>query len=334
MGNRSLTRLFGAPLIASAVVACGTQSDSGNSVDTPIGEIVHVIGDLYEARTGIHNTVFLVTPEGIILCDPINADFAQWLKVEFSRRFGLPVVYVIYSHHHPDHAAGGIVFNDTATFVAHEAIVPALNAPLPSNAATLDLNGDGRLDRAEATALAYDRDFDRYDRNGDGSITGAEINADTPMPDVVYSNRMTITLGGSTVELMHPGAAHSDDLSIVLFPTEDAFFGVDFMHLNRFPATLGGYPVARYADAIARVQVLDFNIVIQGHGEIGEKADLGVFLDFLRALETGVSNGIARQQSLEQLQESLFFPEYEDWLLYDVRRRTLFAETYELLSQP
>jgi len=324
-------RLVGASSVILITSACSPQ---GDSEDPAVGEIINVTGDLYEARAGIHNTVFLVTPEGVILSDPINVEFSQWLKTELLERFGSTVTYVIYSHHHPDHAVGGTVFADTATFVGHEGVTTALDAPLPSNAATLDLNGDARLERAEATGLAYDRDFDRYDRNGDDSITGLEINAEIPPPDIVYSNHMTITLGGSSVELMHPGPAHSDDMTVLLFPEQRAVFGVDFMHVKRFPVTLGGYSVARYVDAIAKVQALDFDTVIPGHGDVGGKADLVLFLDFLRALETAVASGINEGQSLEDMRENLSFPDYEDWLLYDTRRVNLITEAYEILTRP
>ena len=84
--------------------------------------------------------MFLVTPDGVILADPIGIDFARWLKTELSDRFGSTVKYVIYSHHHPEHATGGTVFADTATFVAHENVIAALDAPFPSNAGQMDLN--------------------------------------------------------------------------------------------------------------------------------------------------------------------------------------------------
>ena len=328
-------RLVIAPCAVLISFACAAQGNRGIPVDRPGGEIIHIAGDLYEGRSGSHNTVILVTSEGVIMADPIGLGFSQWLKAELADRFGTTVKYVIYSHHHPDHIAGGIVFADTATFVGHEGVTTALNAPLPSNAATLDLNGDGRLDRSEATALGYGgASFDRYDRNGDGSITGVEINAETPPPDIVYTDHLTISLGGSSVELMHPGPAHSDDMTVLLFPEQRVVFGVDFMHVNRFPATLGGYPVVQYVDAVAKVQDLDFDIVIQGHGDDGVKADLAFFLDFLRALEAAVASGIAAGSSLDELRDNLFFPDYEDWLLYDARRVNLITEAYELLTGP
>ncbi len=331
---KNLIRLVIAPCTVLIVVACAPEGDSENPAERPVGEIIELMGDLYEARTSFHNTVFLVTTDGIILADPISEEFAEWLKAEFTERFGSTVKYVIYSHHHPDHASGGTVFANTATFVGHEQVAAALSEPFPRDAAEFDLNGDGRLSRAEATDHAYPSHFDQYDRNGDGYITGAEINAKTPPPDIVYSEHMTITLGGSRVELMHPGPAHSEDITVLLFPEQRAVFGVDFLHVQRFPSTLYGYPVAEYVDAIAKVQVLDFDILIPGHGDVGEKADLVLFLDFLRALDAGVADGIAEGRSLDDLRENLFFPGYDDWLLYDERRIDLITETYELLAEP
>lgn len=327
-----------ATVTALAASGCITQEDSATSVgDEPIGAITHIAGDLYEAYEtggggGSHNTVFLVTSDGIILSDPIRVEFAEWLKMELSERFGQAVKYVIYSHHHPDHASGGTVFADTATFVGHEQTTIDLNASLPSNAADLDVNGNGLLERSEATGLAYPQNFDRYDLNGDDTLTGAEINAETPRPELVYSDEMTITLGGSSVELMHPGPAHSDDMSVLYFPEERAAFAVDFLHVKRFPVTLGGYPVAQYVDAIARVETLDFDILIPGHGDIGTKNDLVLFLDFLRALEAAVAAGIDEGKTVEELSETVSIPGYEDWLLYDARRVTLVTETYALLT--
>ncbi len=159
-------------LLASACAPPEDTSVEAPSVEAP-AQIVNITGDLYEVRSGTHKTVFLVTGEGIILSDPTNLEVAEWLKAEFAQRFDQAVTYVIYSHHHPDHVAGGTAFADTATFVAHENVTSALAAPLPSNAATLDQNGDGQLDRSEATGLGYGgQNFDRYDRNGDGTMTG------------------------------------------------------------------------------------------------------------------------------------------------------------------
>ena len=176
-----LIRFVGLVTISCLVLlasACSPERDDTGPAEGPVGvrEIIQIAGDLYEARDGGHNTVFLVTPEGVILGDPMGVEAAQWLKQEIAERFDATVEYVIYSHHHPEHSTGGNVFADTATFVAHENTVAALNAPFPSNAGQMDRNGDGRIERADATDPGYGGGaFDRYDRNGDGSITAKRL---------------------------------------------------------------------------------------------------------------------------------------------------------------
>jgi glyoxylase-like metal-dependent hydrolase (beta-lactamase superfamily II) len=98
--------------------------------------IEHVSGGLYKFTNQFHSSVFLVTDEGIIATDPINAEAAAWLKGEFDKRFGKPVKYLIYSHHHADHVSGGDAFG-AEQIVAHENIIDDIEkdkvpTPLPT----------------------------------------------------------------------------------------------------------------------------------------------------------------------------------------------------------
>jgi glyoxylase-like metal-dependent hydrolase (beta-lactamase superfamily II) len=96
------------------------------SAQQPVREITKIAGEVYRFRNAGHFSVFAVTPAGIIVTDPIDAGAATWLKAELARRFNQPVKYVIYSHSHADHASGGEVFAETATFVGHEATRTAM----------------------------------------------------------------------------------------------------------------------------------------------------------------------------------------------------------------
>lgn len=110
--NTILIGVFVASLLGVAGVA--TAQDGAKRTITKIK------GDLYRFQNNFHYSVFLVTPDGIIATDPINADAARWLKAELKKRFDKPIRYLIYSHDHVDHIAGGEVFADTALVVAHE----------------------------------------------------------------------------------------------------------------------------------------------------------------------------------------------------------------------
>ena len=51
-----------------------------------------IAGDLYRFQNNFHYSVFLVTPAGIIVTDPIDANAAKWLKAEIATRFNQPII--------------------------------------------------------------------------------------------------------------------------------------------------------------------------------------------------------------------------------------------------
>src|SRR5437870_12980548 len=172
-------------------------------------EIGKLTGDTYYARMDDYVSVFMVTPEGIALVEPIGTEFAIWLKAELTRRFNVPVKYVIYSHSHWDHASGGAVYADTARFIGHENMLkniamPPANTPIPQNMRAQDANNNGRIEQSEAQGNIKAQ-FELYDANHDGMLTGAELTrgpiANVRAPDLTYSDRMNINLGGNRVEI-------------------------------------------------------------------------------------------------------------------------------------
>lgn len=122
-------------IIAAALCVLGTHLAipvAQSQEDAAIHEIIPVTEDLYRFRSNAHYGVFLVTDEGIIVADPINADTARWLRTELAHRFELPVRYLIYSHDHADHASGGEEFGSETEIIAHVNTAKAMvnNAPV------------------------------------------------------------------------------------------------------------------------------------------------------------------------------------------------------------
>ncbi len=101
-------------LFFSSLVFTGALAQEANR------SITQIKGDLYRFQNNFHYSVFLVTDDGIIATDPINADAARWLQAELTTRFEQPIKYLIYSHDHVDHIAGGEVFDDAVTIIAHD----------------------------------------------------------------------------------------------------------------------------------------------------------------------------------------------------------------------
>ena len=163
---------------------------------------------------------------------------------------------------------------------------------------------------------------------------GNEIFADVRAPDRTYSDRLTITLGGKTVELIHAMPSHSDDSTILRFPEERAIFGVDFVNVRRVPfQNMGGGPVAPWIEANRHLQTLDYDIVAPGHGDVvGTKADVDDSTRYLEDLLAAVTEGIATGQSLEEMQQSIMLEDYADWAQYEAWRAQNIQGAYEGLT--
>jgi glyoxylase-like metal-dependent hydrolase (beta-lactamase superfamily II) len=288
------TRLVVLLLLASAAYA---QQPQGQ----PTRSITRLTGDLYRVQNNDHYTVFLVTPDGIILADPINVDLASWLKQQLAARFpGASVRYVLYSHHHQDHASGAAAFNETAELVAHENFNVALTESAGQN---------------ETAATRY---------------------AAVVRPESTYRERRTIRLGGKTVELIHPGpTAHAADFTVLYFPAERVVFGVDFMSVRMVPGSntlANGASVADYVNAIKAVEALDFTTAAPGHGPVGTRSDIAAHRQYFENLATRVAAGIKAGRTVKELQAARIMDEYKDWIEYDEDNDINIANVYKTLS--
>ncbi len=253
----------------------------------PKRSITKIAGDLYRFQNNFHYSVFLVTDAGVITTDPINADAAKWLKKEISSRFNKQVKYLIYSHDHVDHVAGGEVFADTAVVIAHE--------------------------NAKRTIIGEKRP--------------------TAVPNLTFSDEMTVELGGKTVELRYVGPSHSDNMIVMHFPAERAVFTVDFISVKRLPyMTMSDAYLPGLIGAIAEVESIDFDILVPGHGPIGTKADASDHRRYVEDLYDAVLAAARAGQTLEQMQQSIKLSKYASWGRYKEWLPLNIKGAYERIS--
>ena len=111
--------------------------------------------NVYIFRYGNHQAMFVVTRDGVIATDPIGYGRPQAVTTyvdEIKKVTDKPIRYLIYSHHHYDHIAGGKPFKDAgAKIIAHKrakerlAVLKDPATPLPDETMdkkrTLNLGG-------------------------------------------------------------------------------------------------------------------------------------------------------------------------------------------------
>lgn len=321
------------------VALAGTVPNAAAQQKTPPRGIVNITGQLYRAQNDNHYTVFLVTPEGIIMSDPINRDFARWLKGEFATRYKVPVRYVLYTHKDWDHASGGVVFADTAEFVGHANMragvaLPPGNPPLPADAVKADANRNGLIERSEAAGATAER-FDLFDEDRNGILTAAELIRgsvnDVHLPSTTFRDRHTVMLGGKRVNMIHLGTAHTDDSTVLHFPDERTVFSADVLQIKRLPQNITP-SIGAYIDALRTIVAIDFDHAATGHALMGTKKDAQMSLQYLEDLATGVAAGIGAGRSLQDIQKTLTLDAYKDFERWDTHRTVHIAQAYALLK--
>lgn len=164
----------------------------------------------------------------------------------------------------------------------------------------------------------------------DGAVIVAHENAaeviageqrPTAMPEITFSDRMALTLGGKTVELIYVGPSHSNNMIAMYFPAERAVFTVDFISVKRLPfRTLGDAYFPEWMEAIRRVEDLDFDILVPGHGEMGTKADAADHRVYLETLYDEVLAAARAGMSVEEMKATITLDAYQDWQQYDAWR--------------
>ena len=235
--------------------------------------ITQIKGDLYRFQNNFHYSVFYVTPAGAIVTDPINADAARWLKAEIKKRFDKPIKYLILSHDHSDHSAGGEVFAQDGTIVISHT-------------------------RTKAVIIGEKRP--------------------TATPNITFKRRLDLELGGARVELRHVGRNHSDNMIVMRFPKERVLFAVDFIPVKTVAyKTLSDAYLPGWIRSLARVEKMDFDILVPGHGQIGSKADVTLFKKYMRDLYNQVLAAARAGKSLEEAQASVDLSKFQDMAMFD-----------------
>src|SRR6516164_10812845 len=139
----------GACLMSLAALTLAAVAASAPADVPPLYATTKVDGTdgVYIFRYNRHQSMLIVTPEGVIATDPIGLcrPAAKAYIEEIRKITSAPIKYVIYSHSHFDHVAGGQPFKDLgAVFVAHRNAKARITALKPADVVVPDQEVDGK----------------------------------------------------------------------------------------------------------------------------------------------------------------------------------------------
>ena len=233
--------------------------------------------NVYIFRNGNHQSMFVVTKDGVIATDPIaygrptgGADYVAEIRKVTDRK----IKYLVYSHHHYDHVAGGQAFKDAgAKIIAHKrakerlAVLKDPNTPLPDEvfdkSRTLTLGGT----RLELTYVGMN--------HSDSTLVMR-----LPKEKILF-----------VVDLVPVGT----------FPGRGM---IDF------------YPLEAM-DSLKRIEAMEFDRLIPGHpgapnGRLGTKQDVADQLTLQTHVSERVREAAQQGKCWEPVEKEMQFDKYKD----------------------
>lgn len=225
------------------------------------------------------NSSFVVTAEGIVVIDTpyLPIDAVKW-RDEMTKRG--EIRFIINTEHHRDHVTGNYFLPG---MVISSQMVRAVFGD------TLDTPEDvrRRLKAADPESLHLAENYQ-------------------PKPPAIsFSERMYLYLGEQTFELIHlPG--HTLGQVGVYLPQERVIFTGDNFTNGWQPALSYSYPLD-WVESLKRVEAMDVDIVVPGHGEIADKQAVRAFRQTIEQCIDTVREAIDQGMSQEEAADRISF---------------------------
>ena len=253
---------------------------------TELVEVADGVFAYIQANGGlcISNAGFIVGDDDVLIVDtlftrPMNHEFQAQIRRVTSK----PARHLVNTHHHVDHTLGNALFPDSC-IVAHrmaEAMMGRMEVP-------------GILPYAVPHFAA--------------DIEGVPVR----MPDIAFEGSLEFDLGGRRVQLFSFAPGHTASDVVAYLPREKVLFAGDLAFYRVTPVTLDGH-VSGWIRSLDRILRMDIDVVVPGHGPIGDLEDLQLVRAYLALLRRQARRAHARGLTVEEAVAGLRLGEYAAW---------------------
>jgi len=267
--------------LALAAVSVATALSATAQAQQPPTATTKVDGtdNVYIFRYMGHQSMFVVTPDGVIATDPISERRPVKPYVDAIQAVTkAPVKYVIYSHMHFDHIAGGKEFKDAgATFVAQRNMKPRLEQLKPADVVMPDEWVD---DKKDITLGGTTLELNYVGKNHSDSTLVMRL----PRERIIF-----------TVDWIPLQAVPFRGMADTYVP--DIEEGLKKVIAMDFDKLIPGHP--------------------GGGRQIGSKQDATAQLEYLQDLSAAVKKAVSEGKSYADAEKEIKLPKYEKWGGYE-----------------
>lgn len=227
----------------------------------------------YENSGHNNNLSFVITPEGVVVVNAgDNYLLAQSLHDEIRKRTDQPVKYVVLENGQGHAMLGSKYWKEQGAKIVAQR----------DTARYMEKNGYEALAgmRARQRDKAYRTEF--------------------VMPDILYDDRLDLSMGGVKIEVLHLGNAHHHGDTMVWLPEKKLVIAGDTAFHVRMPPIFEDTDTARWIRVWDEFEALGAEIVIPGHGGPTDMATVRKWTrDYLAHLRARIAEVIEKGGSLE-----------------------------------
>jgi cyclase len=294
--------------VFAALASLAFFTGTGQAVPETIQAIVPGVwfreGDL--KNLGHSNNILIEMADYLIVVDANFPSGARAMMADVKKVSSKPVRYVFDTHHHGDHAYGNAVWSEFgATTLAHQGVAEEMKRFEPK----------------------------RWQEAAGQRKDVKALNRATAEPPKQTFDKTPFVLSDATrrVEFHFFGWAHTRGDGFVYLPKEqlictgDAAVNGPYNYTN--DANLANWP-----NVMRAVSKLQIQRVLPGHGVPGGIEIVRGQEAFMTELHKAVTSGIAKKQTLEQMQASLALPDsVKNWV--GTPLKTQISDTYQEITQ-
>jgi len=237
---------------------------------------------------------FVIGERGVLVIESmLNGDLASQLIGLVRQATTKPILFLVNTSYHGDHAYGNYLFSDSTVVIQHPATKRYMEEHFEDDRRfMIGLMGKGKgIERVQPRT------------------------ADITVPDMV-----SIDLGGRIVEVRHFGFAQTPGDLVVWAPDAKVLWVGNMIQAPSpaLPWLLEG----RHKETIATLaRVREFlpedATIIPGHGRPMRPADIEFPLRYLRELDSAVSSAIDEGRSVEATLEAVGMARYGEYSLFE-----------------
>ncbi len=248
------------------------------------------------------NAGIVIGRDGILVIDTlISAKEAKRFIADIRKVSDKPIKYVVDTHYHLDHSFGNSEF-------------AGLGATIISQA-----NDHDNLEKKGDASLKHARDYGLTEADLAGTVI--------TLPTLTFTDRMTIDLGGETVELIYVAPSHTEGSLLVYLPKHKTLFTGDILFTDFHPY-MGDGDIDGWVKNLDFILGLDVTTIIPGHGPISNKKDIAEMKAYIQLFDKKARELAATTRDADKiaaaLKKVLPAKSQGDWMIaYNVRMKYL-----------